>query len=236
MDANWLKTVPVEMTELMRSFLRKNISQANACGGIDEVIQETWASILTRLASGKNERAKKNSTFVLSILRQTLADLCVTREEPMPKDVPDDANAQFLKQNSTLDEKLDAAYFVENLKWSDYLTPREIAVVKQRLWDEISFREMANFLKVSPAWIGMLFERAIEKLKSSIPTPPAKGQKLKIVERSYGQQIKQIEERAARLEEKIEQERQRLARKKERQRLRKPSQRKDDTHGITKFS
>ncbi len=113
-----------------------------------------------------NAKKGKFSTWIFSIARNGLIDFYRTNHN-----TEDIENAWDLSSADNLEKSADTAAAMASLaKALQTLEKQQREVVLMRLWDGLSYKEIAEILNLGESNCKMIFRRTLEKLQKQTPT------------------------------------------------------------------
>lgn len=130
----------------------------------EDVTSETFLKALSKINSFDVEKGSL-LTWLYTIARNTVIDHARVKKETVDLEVAFD-----LGKEDGLDESVDAKEHVAKVqKYLSTLHEEQREIIIMRVWNDLSYKEIAEILGKSEASCKMMFSRAIGKLRSEIP-------------------------------------------------------------------
>lgn len=130
----------------------------------EDLVTEIFIKALEKIHTYNEEKASFR-TWLYTITRRTIIDHYRTVKTSVPIE-----DAWEITDNSDVQKKVfDAVEFAQMQEYMKLLSAEQRDIILLRLWEDLSFREIAEVLGKTEASCKMSFSRALKELKGHIP-------------------------------------------------------------------
>lgn len=130
----------------------------------EDVVSDTFMKALEHLSSF-NPNKGNAASWLYRIARNTLIDY--TRKRGKTMNFPEDFDVE---DTESLKKNIENKDMLERItKTLDTLSEKEREIIMLRVWDELSYKEIAEVLGKSEASLKMAASRALKSLRSQLP-------------------------------------------------------------------